>query len=199
MAILNRLKKLANCGCGELSAVKDPQDGLIKTGGADIAIALTRHWQDVFEHRRTDQHLRSDWLSEWSNTQRVPLDSLYPTVEDVLLVLQHLPSSASGPDGIPFVVYSKFKEILASVFLELAHGMLSGSAVPPSDFNYAFLLCLPKGVACYDGGLPFFEAASTRPLSIVDCSNRILASIFLVALERQVSERIVVSQRGSYR
>ena len=61
-------------------------------------------------------------------------------------ILYHLPSSASCLDGIPFVVYSKNKEILASVSLELAHCMLSGSAVPPSDFNYAFLLKSKTGV-----------------------------------------------------
>ena len=40
------------------------------------------------------------------------------------------------------------------------------------------------------------DPASTRPLSIVDASNRIIASIFRVALERKVAHWVSSPQRG---
>ncbi|CAK0856026.1 unnamed protein product [Prorocentrum cordatum] len=71
--------------------------------------------------------------------------------------------------------------ILAPLFLDLALLMLRGEAAPPGDFNLAYLICLPKsaGTSTSTGG-EFYDAGSTHPLSIVDASNRILASIFRV-------------------
>ena len=74
---------------------------------------------------------------------------------------------------------------MAPIFLQLTKDMLSGSAVPPDDFNWAFLVCLPKGSGSVQfNGNNAYHAQDTRPLSIVDAANRILASIFRVSLER---------------
>ena len=68
--------------------------------------------------------------------------------------------------------------------------MITGRLTAPADFNFAFLVCLPKE----EGDV--LEPSSTRPLSIVDASNRIIASIFRVALERQVSTWVSSAQTG---
>jgi hypothetical protein len=75
--------------------------------------------------------------------------------------------------------------------------MLDGSDSPPPDFNWAFLVCLPKAPGLTEpSGLEMHEAGNTRPLSIVDASNRILANIFRIALERRVGTWISPMQRG---
>ena len=68
---------------------------------------------------------------------------------------------------------------------------------PPPDFNHAFLLCLPKKVAEADpSGLEVYEASGTLPLSIADASNRIIANIFRVVLERHAVHWVSSYQRG---
>ena len=75
--------------------------------------------------------------------------------------------------------------------------MLDGSATPPDDFNFAFLICLPKGDGTkLPGQENMYEASDTRPLSVVDAANRIIASIFRIALERSVGSWISEWQRG---
>jgi hypothetical protein len=75
--------------------------------------------------------------------------------------------------------------------------MIHGDAVRPENFNYAFLVCLAKGSGQMDlEGTVFHEASETRPLSIVDAANRIIASAFRIALERNVADWVSDMQRG---
>ena len=83
------------------------------------------------------------------------------------------------------------------LFWEVANAMVDGTAKPDDDFNMAMLVCIPKAA---DGLLkdstPYYPPAGTRPISIVDASNRILASIFCVMLEKQIGHRIEKAQKG---
>ena len=46
------------------------------------------------------------------------------------------------------------------------------------DSNYAILCCIPKAPdELSDDGTPVFRAGSTRPISIVDAANRIVAAV----------------------
>jgi len=67
--------------------------------------------------------------------------------------------------------------------------MIAGSEKPPSDFNTAFLLCLPKTAGVVDEqGQTFHDAGNTRPLSIVDAANRSIALVFRICLDRVASD-----------
>jgi hypothetical protein len=75
--------------------------------------------------------------------------------------------------------------------------MIDGSMEPNEDFNFAFLCCIPKATKeKHLTGAPIHSAASTRPLSIVDAANRIVAAILCASLERCVGDRISSMQRG---
>ena len=94
-------------------------------------------------------------------------------------------------------MFKSSKDLVAPIFLQITHAMLDGSDFPPPDFNWAFLVCLAKGSGTtqLDGTLAH-DSKDTRPLSIVDSSNRILASIFRVALERCLGSWVSEFQRG---
>ena len=64
-----------------------------------------------------------------------PYVSIY---EDVQYVLARLPSSAPGPDGVPFFAFASFRELLRPIFHEICQGMLDGTVATPDDFNLAF-------------------------------------------------------------
>ncbi len=76
-------------------------------------------------------------------------------------------NSCAGPDGVPFAVYRAaplfYSSIAAGIFLALSEG-----ASIPKGFNDGFLFLLPKkGTNLPD---------DTRPLSVTNAFNRIIAS-----------------------
>ena len=58
-------------------------------------------------------------------------------------MLDHPKTSSPGPDGIPFVAYSKVRDIAHKVIWNCAKHIYQGGQ-PPSDFNLASLVLLAK-------------------------------------------------------
>ncbi|CAE8680684.1 unnamed protein product [Polarella glacialis] len=185
------------CSSGLISAIVDPVTGMVVNAPSDVAAPLTSHWQTTFDGRETDQNLRAQWLQRLNEPLRVPLHTLSPKKADVVDVLENLPSSGAGPDGVPFEVYKLLRSLVAPIFLNITNALTDGSDCPPDDFNYAFLVCIPKrdGELLTDG-TSAHEANNTSPLSIVDASNRMIASMFRVALERCHGSWVLRFQRG---
>ena len=113
-------------------------------------------------------------------------EQLRPTRDIVKEAIGEFGSSAPGPDSVPFEVYKAMGETAVELFLETANAMLDGLVSPGDDFNLALMVCIPK---CADGvsgdGQAYFEPSSTRPISVVDASNRILAPIFFLQDARE--------------
>ncbi len=195
--ILTRLKRLLPGHATEIQAIKHPSTGHISTQPSEVAACLTNHWQQTFLRKDTNAELRKVWFSRLEGRRHVPMQKLLPTKTDVEQVLDNLPSSAAGPDGVPFAVYKALKGIVAPIFFDISRALVNGTGRPPEDFNWAFLVCIPKSEGEVNGeGLCFHEASNTRPLSIVDASNRILASMLLLPLERHYADWISPHQRG---
>ncbi|CAE8582650.1 unnamed protein product [Polarella glacialis] len=195
--ILRSLEQLLPGSSGLISAIVDPVTGMVVNAPSDVAAPLTSHWQTTFDGRETDQNLRAQWLQRLNEPLRVPLHTLSPKKADVVDVLENLPSSGAGPDGVPFEVYKLLRSLVAPIFLNITNALTDGSDCPPDDFNYAFLVCIPKrdGELLTDG-TSAHEANNTSPLSIVDASNRMIASMFRVALERCHGSWVLRFQRG---
>ncbi len=106
------------------------------------------------------------------------------TIEHIELALKHASPSATGPDGIPYSAYQRCAlagQILCDVALELLKG-----TTPPEElhFNWAFLVCLPKKpvkVGAIHGDI--YGPKQTRPLSLVNTFNRLVASAYRILLE----------------
>ena len=177
--------------------MRDDETSNVVTDHAGIGKVLTRHWQKVFDGKPTDEQLRTSWLSRVRKRANVHINSLLPTFQDVETVLSQLPSSSPGPDGIPFALYKNYRTLVAPIMYDIVTRMIAGSEIPPSDFNTAFLLCLPKTVGVVDEqGQTLHDAGNTRPLSIVDAANRIIASVFRICLDRVASDWVIDCQRG---
>ena len=195
--IAARLKQLLPAGPkAEILIVKDGQ-GAYHTEAASIAAVLTGHWQTVFDQKLTDNKLRGVWLEHVKNKLKTNLAELRPTSDDVDIVFKRLRDSAAGPDGISSSLYAPLKNLAPAIFLRVVNGMLDGQTTFDEAFNHAFLCCIPKSSDEQDDtGTPVYTAGSTRPISIVDAANRIIAAILCVALERNVGSRISDMQKG---
>lgn len=188
--VLATLKGMLPGGVRDIAAMVR-QDGKIVTEASDIADVLNTYWQKVFSYKETDKELKSKWLESVMGKFRVTKTKLRPSRDVVRKVIQTSRSSAPGPDAIPFEVYRAVGEDAVELFWDIANRMLDGTATPDDDFNLALMVCLPKAVdGTLDDNSPYFSAGGTRPLSIVDAANRILASIFCEVLEHQIGQRI---------
>jgi hypothetical protein len=194
--ILASLKSLVPGGSKEIAAMTR-EDETIATEAKDIASLLNMHWQQVFNHKPTNAKLRSSWLQNVRGKFRVSKEKLRPSRRIVRDVIANCGSSAPGPDAVPFEIYRAMGEDAVELFCEMANAMLDGTAEPDDDFNVALMVCIPKAADGFlDDSTPYFKPGGTRPISIVDASNRILASIFCVVLEKEIRHRIDKSQKG---
>jgi hypothetical protein len=172
-------------------------DGQIVTSVEGIGRCLNEHWQNVFSKRTTDEALRKDWLQNVKDTLKVAREKLRPSRNDVEKAIREATDSACGPDGIPFCVFKRNESLAAELLHEVADAMLDGTSHPDDDFNLAYMICFPKEAeGAMNDGTPFFNPGGTRPISIVDASNRLLASFFRITLEKCVAGRIADAQRG---
>lgn len=110
-----------------------------------------------------------------------------PTIDAVKKSILHTNNSCAGPDGIPFAYYRKMADIYAPIALEMFED-LSRGAKAPKGFNAGLLFLLPKG----SSGL----VTDTRPLSVTNANNRIIASLGAQAIESSLSNLIGISQTG---
>jgi hypothetical protein len=92
-------------------------------------------------------------------------------------------------------------EVLASSeacdLLRQACPTTTGTGIPSDEFNLGILCCLPKKTTGVDEDVgEFYEAPATRPLSLVNTDNRILASAARIRWEPTFSLWVSKLQRG---
>ena len=109
-----------------------------------------------------------------------------PDLDLVLDIIKRSNSSAPGPDGIPFAAWRAVPDVGASVLLDVFDAIAGGS-VPPEGYNHGLLYLLPKK----DTGL----LADTRPLSVTNTDNRILAAVVARGIMTSLDALVEPSQR----
>ena len=108
--------------------------------------------------------------------------------DDVIVnIILSTNNSSAGPDGIPFCVYRAVADVLAPVFRRLVQWIGEGYEASDS-FNWGLLFILPK-----KGTL---IPADTRPLSVTNGDNRIVAKIITYAIVPAVKEVLNKTQKG---
>ena len=196
-SISDMLRKLAPGTSAGIHAIYDRTSGKVITDEQGLAEHLNNHWGQVFEQKPTDAALRARWCAELQGALNISINDLRPTKDDVNAVLESLPHSAPGPDGLPFELYGVQNPKIAEIIYDVVLSMFDGSETPYDCFNNAFLVCLPKAAMKTVPGVgDVFEPSSTRPLSIVDAINRIIASVLRISLERVVGPWISKYQQG---
>ena len=124
--------------------------------------------------------------------KRIDLDLVgaRPSREQVESVLQNTNDSCAGPDGIPFMCYRTDANEGGPVSLLLANVLdaLSSGTKGPKAFNKARLFLIAKTDSLL--------VQDTRPISVTDASNRIVASCLASALTPALQAFIEPTQKG---
>lgn len=207
MLALRRLRPRAE---GALSAVQLPE-GEVTTDLQRAAPALSRHWAEHFRSRGVPGLDRSDawWAGVPSFADAMPEFAV--TTDHLRRALRAAGNTAPGPDGIPYAFWRGVGDLGLGVLEDaLRELMLEGSDVALArsygssdsrfgvcDFNASLLVLLPKKPAGVDPVAGDYHAPEdTRPLMLVDTSNRLLASALRYAVEPGIARMIGPGQRG---
>ena len=122
-------------------------------------------------------------------------------------------NSAPGPDGIPFLAWRVLGPVAIDLLWDVAR-LLEGQDAStklqaayydekkarPHNFNLSTLVCLPKAPAGSDGDSgDFYDPEGTRPLSVVNCDNRLVANAARLRWEKNLEHWVSPRQQGFLR
>ena len=212
-----RLKRLVPGAASALNAVCTA-DGSITTEPVAMADALRSHWGPTFAARAVDGDMLTAWLQEvypdggsgyavsglpcpTSDAWRVDRESIEKAVT---ISSDSMPS----PDGIPYVAWRCLGPLGIDILLDAASTLASpdgprlmqnanGSSSDDHEFNLGILCCLPKKASGNDPTVGDYHAAeNTRPLSIVNTDNRLIANAYRLKWEPVFNTWISQYQQG---
>jgi ribonuclease HI/exonuclease III len=154
-----------------------------------MAKIIKDFWSRIWAASGTS-HSFSSLLSYLDNyTNHIPrhLTPSLPTLDDILKHIHGTNNSAPGPDGIPFAMYRLCAEFVGPILLRITHALARGET-PPAGFNYARLFLIPKNSS--------LEIASTRPISVTNSDNRIIAKCLTTAITPALQAILHLAQKG---
>ena len=133
--------------------------------------------------------------------------------KDIIKALKLAGNSSPGPDGIPFAAWRALKGIGITVLYDVARALRSESSQREMseafadieengghNYNLSTLVCLPKAATGEDPEFgAYFKPSDARPLSIVNCDNRLVASAIRMRWEDNLDDFIRQRQQGFLR
>jgi hypothetical protein len=167
LSCVERLSKSFPKQRARVVSLKDDQQE--ETDDPSTMAGITkRYWEKHYILKQlTVKNLSRFWRKHYTN-KLIDTNPEAITVEMVEQVILESGDTSPGPDNIPFSAYKALASIAAPVFLGVIKQLMKG-VLPPQGFNNAIFHLLPKkGTGWID---------DTRPLSVSNTSNRIIASV----------------------
>ena len=195
--IQTRLKRLVPGTTTALKAMRS-SDGVVTTEPCEMAATLRDHWGSTFAARQIDEKRLLTWLREvfpeGGSGRTVPglpkpaSTDWQVTREDVEKAIKTSTDSMPGPDGIPYLAWRALGQFSIDRLFDVAQALATddgprlmqaahGKNGSDHEFNLGILCCVPKKLAGADPTAgEYYSADSTRPLSIVNTDNRLIAN-----------------------
>jgi hypothetical protein len=145
------------------------------------------YWSKVWGKRDKDPHSTRDYLRGYNKMINPLLCPKRLDHNHFISIINGTNDSCTGPDGVPFAVYRAGVDVYAYIAAGIFNALADGDS-PPEGFNYGVLFLLPKkGIGTPD---------DTRPISVTNACNRIIAKGVLRCIVPALSELIHRSQKG---
>ena len=183
-------------------------NGEITATPHEMAEELRNHWSKTFSSRPvTHKKVLDEWIKGcrygFKDEQRADTKRWIITQQHIEDAIRYSNNSAPGPDGMPYLAW-RCAGRLAVVVLHAAASQMQDENFTlqelPRDFNASFLCCLPKKPSGHDPiEGDYFKPAATRPLSLVNTDNRLIAGAFRLLLEPHIASVVTQLQRGFLR
>ena len=164
-----------------------------------MADILNDHWSSVFSRQEVHLHKLRSWLGGISKLLD-PSDPRWGVkLQHIVKAMDNTRDTSLGPDGMPFSAFKAVKDIASQALFDLALflGNRDSTKYLSPDYKHAFLCCLPKKPSGRDSSdNDYFDAECTRPLSVVNTDNRIVASAYKQMLEPIANSWVSSMQQG---
>ena len=153
----------------------------------EMATLAGDYWSKVWSRQAASPEASRSFLKGYQRKINPALCPIRLDKNHFIPIINSTNNSCAGPDGLPFAIYRIgvmfYSPIAADIFNSLADGV-----VPPAGFNYGVLFLLPKK------GLGTPE--DTRPISVTNACNRIIAKGVLSCIIPALKEFIHSTQKG---
>ena len=212
--LLRKLALLCPGMGGSVGAIRN-KTGEVVTDPGEMAEAQKEHWEDIFQERLVDLKKVKKWLSEEKSCQHNMHDKILGGKDDkwkvrprhIKRAIDMTGQSAPGPDGIPFKAYRNLGLLSQNVLWRALEDLSNPGAedrlkkymTGPGGhctFNESLMVFLPKKASGSLNGTDFFDPSDTRPLSIVNTDNRIMASAVRLVIEPILDLAVSDAQQG---
>ena len=153
----------------------------------EMAEITKNYWEKHYAFKRLKiRHLSRFWKRHYAG-KIISTDPKDITIEMVEKIILASGSTAPGPDNIPFSAYRTLVSIAAPVLHGVIMQLMKGVS-PPTGFNNAIFHLLPKKGTGW--------ISDTRPLSVSNTANRLIASIIKEAIQDSLYSFINRDQCG---
>ena len=175
-----------------LLALRATKTDDVTTDPPKQAKIIKTYWGPIWSERtnappqRDIDYLLSKYTKRIHHSHR----PVFPTLKKIELFLSKTKNTAPGPDGIPFALYRNLGDLAAPMLLDIIIEMASGTP-PPKEFNLGSLCIFPKGGAD--------TIDRTRPITLNNTSNRVIASIIADSIMEAVDSIADKRQKGFIR
>ena len=141
---------------------------------------------------------------------RLDPDSWEVTHQDIEQALEISSNTKPGPDSIPYGAWRALGKLAVDILYDVTSTLSQASAPDllreayedettdgQHDFNLSTLICLPKKPTGHDDEAgTYFSPGNTRPLSIVNTDNRLIANAARLRWESILDKWISSNQQG---
>ena len=165
--------------------------------GVAMSKGLAAAWKPIFTEKEIPIRSAEQYLSVYGDAWDWSLASR-PDADSVRLVLQALPNTASGPDGLPYAAWKHGGEDAISTLWQITDAQCRGE-LPPTGFNDSATIFVPKGDFATDAVAMVRNPMDTRPLSLKNADNKVCAACVSKCIADVVTAGTHESQNGFVR
>ena len=163
----------------------DGPEGPVVEQKAMMEVAVN-FYKDVFKNEgRPNIHLADDF---WSHNKKVPeeennvLTAPFTELEIQEAVFSCYAEGAPGPDGISFVFYNKFWDLVKGDLVNMFNEFFSGE-LDLYRLNFAMISLIPKEEGAR-------SMKKFRPISLINCSFKIFSKVLTLRLSKVVNRLV---------
>ena len=183
----NLLRTLADKLPSSVVSLRVSADDVPAVSPSEKSALASEYWSGVWAARPPVTKGQRDIFLRGYDKKVDPSLCTRPDLAFITEIIDRPNDSTPGPDGIPFAAWRAASGLSGPILLRVFEAVAKGH-FPPEGFNYGLLFLLPKK----DTGL----VSDTRPLSVTNTDNRILAAAVARGIMPAVSAYVDPSQKG---
>jgi hypothetical protein len=168
---------------------KISNNGKVYNGQEEVAKGITNFYKDLYERKSRVVLDEDDYYKhcpKLSNDQAQIMDQEL-TLDNLSEAIKSCKDSSPGPDGIPYIVYKTYWDIMGPIILKSWQYSKDTGKLTPSH-NESVITLLPKE------GKDTGDIKNWRPITLSNCDSKIITKALTIKISKVLDSIIDVSQ-----